>query len=405
VVKWLACLALMTGCELFVNVPNATLANGDDGTDGGKSCSESSPCVSPTPFCNTQSGTCVECLTSPDCTMPALAICDANVCRGCVADMECPSSNVCLGDGTCADPARVVYASPTGTGATCTTATPCTLDTAIAQVEQPAATQDIIKLAAGTYDRPAMSTIDTHGVIITGEGAILHGSGGAAIVMLYATGVPLTVMHVDFELAGDYGAECTGAGGALTLDRVKMSGGGAGVYVNACPFTLDRSTIDGNTLYAAYLIGSTVSITNSFITNNSAMSLGGFVFAAGTTGTVEHVTVSGNGASSGAHAMRCTDVGHPTIRSSIIYGNGTPSIDPNCTVGFSVVDPDYTGGANNVSMDPLYVAPGTHDYHIQSGSPAAAHSDPASAQVHDVDGDPRPQPTGSLADSGADEIP
>jgi hypothetical protein len=337
---------------------------------------------------------------SSDCTMPALGVCDANACRGCRADIECPSSNVCLGDGTCADPARVVYASPAGTGATCTTAAPCTLDAAIARV----GTQDIVKLAAGTYERPAMVTISKN-TIMTGEGAIMHGAGGTPIVMFDATGVSLTVMHLDFELAGDFAVECSGAGGALKLDRVKLVGGEAGAYVNACSFALDRSTIDGNTFYGLYLIGSAVSITNSFVTNNGASSLGGFVFAAGTTGLVEHVTVSGSAATTGPHAMRCTDAGAPTIRSSIIYGNGTPSIDPNCTVGYSVVDPDYTGGANNVSMDPMYVAPATHDYHIQTGSPAAGHADPASMQPHDVDGDPRPQPAGSVADSGADEIP
>jgi hypothetical protein len=306
-----------------------------------------------------------------------------------------------MSDGTCADPARVQYASTTGTATACTSAMPCTLDTALAQVS-PA--QDIVKLAAGTYNRPTLAMIQKT-TIMTGEGAILQGTGGTPIAMFDATGgVAFTLMKLDFELAGDFAVECMGAGGALTIDRVKLYGGEAGAYSSGCLFSIDRSIVDNNTFYGLYLVGASISITNSFVTNNGATSQGGIVLAAGTTGTIEHVTLSGNTATTGAHAIRCTDPG-VVIRSSIIFDNGAPSIDANCVVGHSVVDPDYVGGANNTTMDPMFVAPATHDYHIKTGSPAVGLSDPDSMQAYDFDGDPRPQPTGSVADSGADEIP
>lgn len=401
-VKLLALLVALSGCELFVDVPNATLANA--GSDGGTPCTASLTCSSPTPVCDTAHGTCVECVTSPDCTVPERAICDANVCRGCIADAECPSSNVCLGDGTCADPARVLYASPAGGTSNCTAAMPCTFDAAYVMVS---GTQDIIKLAAGTYDRAAGISV-TKNVIVTGEGATFQDTSSQSFMIMFdVMGVSMTVLNLDFELANTtagttaYSAECTMTG-ALHYDRVRLANGAAGVYVNACAFTLDRSTVDGNSIYGLYLVGAQITITNSFITNNGSTSQGGMVLAAGTTGTIEHVTMSGNTSMMSAHAITCTDPGL-VIRSSIIYGNGTPSIDATCVVGHSVVDADYTGGANNISMDPLFVAPG--DYHIQVGSPAVGLADPASLETVDVDGDPRPQPIGSMADSGADEIP
>ena len=401
-VKLLALLVALSGCELFVDVPNATLANA--GSDGGMPCTASLTCSSPTPVCDTAHGTCVECVTSPDCTVPQRPICDANVCRGCIADAECPSSNVCLGDGTCADPARVLYASPAGGTSSCAAAMPCTFDAAYVMVS---GTQDIIKLAAGTYDRAAGLSV-TKNVIVTGEGATFQDTSSQSFMIMFdVMGVSMTVLNLDFELANTtagttaYSAECT-MNGALHYDRVRLANGAAGAYVNACVFTLDRSTVDGNSAYGLYLVGAQITITNSFITNNGSTSQGGIVLAAGTTGTIEHVTMSGNTSMMSAHAITCTDPGL-VIRSSIIYGNGAPSIDATCVVGHSVVDADYTGGANNISMDPLFVAPG--DYHVQTGSPAAGLADSASLETVDVDGDPRPQPAGSMADSGADEIP
>ena len=249
-VKVLAFLVALGGCELFVDVPNASLAN-NGSNDGGTACSASLTCSAPTPVCDTSHGTCVECLTSPDCTMPDRAICDAEVCRGCRDDAECPSSNVCLGDGTCADPARVLYASPTGVAGSCTAAVPCTFDAAYAMVS---ASQDIIKLAAGTYGRPAGISV-TKNVIVTGEGATFHDTGTQSFMIMFdVMGVSMTVMNVDFDLqnttAGTtaYAAECT-MNGALHFDRVRLANGAAGAYVNACAFTLDRSTVDGNSFY------------------------------------------------------------------------------------------------------------------------------------------------------------
>ena len=410
--KW-SLLAMLGGCELFIDVPNASLAAGGSNGDGGTGgmCTSSAACAAPTPACDTAIGTCVECVTSPDCTAPERAVCAADVCRGCQADAECSASNVCLGDGTCADPARVLYASATGTASACTVASPCTFDTAYSLVSP---TQDIIKLAAGTYDRAAPLAVMKN-VIVAGEGATFHNASAMGFLIMFdVMGVAMTVTSATFDLANTtsgtnaYAAQCVASGsveGALHFDRVHLINGDAGAYVNGCAFSLDRSVVEGNLFYGMYLVGAQVAITNSFITNNGSTSTsGGIVLSTGTTGTIDHVTVSANTSTMGSHAVSCTDAG-VTIRSSIISGNGTPSIDPVCAIGHSVVDADYVGGANNLATDPMFVAPATRDFHILAGSPAVGLSDPASLQTVDFDGDPRPNPTGSMADSGADEIP
>jgi hypothetical protein len=80
-------------------------------------------------------------------------------------------------------------------------------------------------------------------------------------------------------------------------------------------------------------------------------------------------------------------------------------MDAACSVTYSVVDLAYAGGANNVKVDPMFVAAATNDFHLAPGSPATNIGDPASSVKVDHDGDPRPQPAGSRVDVGADEIP
>jgi len=378
-VKYLAFLWL-AGCELFVDVPTATLAKPDASADATSM---------------------VECNVSSDCTDPARPVCDANACRGCAVDAECPASNACLSDGACADPARVLYAAQTGTGTTCTQVEPCSFDQAVASVS---ATANVVKLAPGTYDRAAQLAISKD-VIVTGEGATFHGTATTSFTLMFdITSVAVTFMRVHFDLNGMFGAQCV-MNGQLHLDRVVMTNGAGGAYSSACTFSIDRSLIDGVTLYGLYLINSTVTVTNTFVTNSGASSQGGLVLN-GSTGAIDHVTLSGDTAMmAGGQAIRCTD-GNVAIRSSIIFGNGAPAVEDACFVGHSILDPNYAGpGTGNVVMDPLFVAPATRDYHIQAGSPAAGLADPASHLVRDFDGDPRPNPVGSVADSGADEIP
>src|SRR4029077_12242235 len=129
-------------------------------------CTQDRQCPSERPLCDPSTETCVECVTRPDCD-DAHPVCEQGTCRGCIADSDC--STVCLGDGTCADDARLVYASPAG-GGDCSAALPCDLDTAIAHAT---GATDIVKLAPGSYDRLTTISIGAR-VTLAGDGAVLN---------------------------------------------------------------------------------------------------------------------------------------------------------------------------------------------------------------------------------------
>lgn len=372
----LAQCAALAGCELIADIPSSTLVVPDDsgvvadGTLGDDGAPQDAP-------------------------------------RGCELDAEC-ASDVCLPDGACAEAARIVFASPTGQGALCTQAMPCTFDTAVTQL---GTTTDIIKLAPGVYERSSQTEIAASG-IIAGTGATFHGipsTGGMGIPLFYAhmnvTAGKLVVIGLDFDLNSTIGMTCPS--GEVQLYRTKMHGGYYGIYGSAsCVIGIDRASFTGNDWYGAYFgTGATVTIANSYFTDNNPTAIatvGALVFNDNVTATVTHSTFSNNRGD--VASIQCTSSPNVTLTSLISFGNQAPGIAATCTANYSVLDPGYLGpGQNNVTTNPGFI--GSGNYHLSPASPVRGLGDPASTQVHDADGEVRPQPAGTRADPGADEVP
>jgi hypothetical protein len=374
VIRAAAIAVVLAGCELVVSVPQGQLGAADH-------CTADPQCATPTPFCDTIREICVECATNPDCPADRPA-CLGGVCRGCIGDADC--GTVCLADGTCADPSRVVYASPTGTGTDCTQPSPCDLDTATAHVT---ATTDVVKLAPGLYARSASLVLATTATL-AGTTATLMASATPALEI---DAGDVTVIGLGIAGNGQTGIVCQG-GAKLRLHRAQITGAAAGVSAT-CDVTITRSSIAGNSGYGVVVTTGPVAIASSFITNNG----GGVSLSSVVSGTIYDATIANN---TGATGLTCTS-SSVAIENDIVTGN---AIDPACVASYCDLDAGYTGtGTNNVTVDAMFVMPGV-DYHLLPGSPVRGLGDPAVPVVEDYDGEVRPRPAATPPDLGADEI-
>lgn len=361
--------SLVAGCELIADIPDPALIAADArGGDGG--VDDGAP----------EDGAAI----------------DAKV--GCDQDSEC-ASGVCLVDRTCAQDTRIVHASPTGGGAACTAAAPCTVEGAVGKL---APGVDIIKLAPGVYERTVQLDLATS-VTFAGSGATWHGSNQSFYALLGVSAATVTVIGLDFDLAGAAGIMCSG--GDLVLSRTRIHGGIYGLFASqTCRATIDRATFTANNFYGSYFAaGTTAAITNSYYTDHAPTiaGLAALIFEQAS-GSVANTTLSNNTGTAGA--IHCMGAPTPVMTSLVAFGQASPSVEPGCNVSYSVLDPGYAGpGTNNTSTNPGFIGGG--NYHLSATSPVRGLGDPASTLARDGDGEPRPQPAGSRVDPGADEVP
>ncbi|HEY4178924.1 MAG TPA: hypothetical protein VGM90_18885 [Kofleriaceae bacterium] len=390
----LALFAGAAGCELIANIPSSN-SNRPDGSMSGDDASASGDDA------GSGSDAMNECTTNVECTTAAKPTCDNHVCRECRIDAECGANGVCLLDGTCAAEARILYVAPTGSGAVCSAAAPCSLDTSVASLS---ATKDVIKLAAATYTlttsikiKPAIP------VTMAGEGATLVGGADPLNFMVESNGPGTTITGITFDEQTWYAGYCEG--GKVTYSRTTWLNGGLGFFSTAqCDFTLDYSVVKTQAAYAGYFSNgaSIVHIRNSMLVDNGTAGNANPVFTisgTGTTGAVENTTIAGNHGST--NSLVC--VAGITARNVISFGNAAPPTN-ECVVSYSDIEAGY-GGANdhNVTLDPQFVS--ATDFHLQAASPVRGIGDPAAVLPLDVDLQVRPQPAGTAPDLGADEVP
>lgn len=379
----------VAGCELIANIPKATVVDPVDAmTDGGDDAMAA------------------ECMDNTACTQIGKQICDltSNTCGGCVLDSEC-ASNVCLVDGTCADPARFVYAAAGGSGDVCTVAQPCSVDVAVTKLTPQ---QDIVKLAPGVYTRAATLTMSIAGTI-AGGGSTFTVAGAAGVFGIVANAVPIHIVGLTMSVAANNIAiRCMVAGGEIHLGRVTIDGANAAIYSTNCLVEIDRSTIRGAQFYGLYVNNAaSVTVRNSYFVNIGTMpdyTIAALHMSNVASGTIEHTTIANNTAL-GPSGLRCPGSSGVTIRNIIAWGNVAPGVDAECVVANSIVDPGYTGGTANSSVNPMFMNPAMGDFHLMPGSPIAGMGTPAAMFGIDGDGDDRPQPAASNPDPGADEIP
>lgn len=373
-------------------------------------------------------GPVVDCMLSSECPA-AQPVCDPadHVCRGCVADVECPSDVCHELVGACVDEAVALYITPTGAGNACSRAQPCgSLNTALAAAT---ATRRTIRVADGTYPTntkvrpdgngaafvisgtdlaaagailsPTMGSLETEGsgtVVI--EGVTIASSGNAGFVNRSNA----TLAHVHIMATSGHGID--------NRDRLKVRDSriegatGIGIFSN--------DTLDVQRTEVLVNAGGGISATGGFSIINTVIARNGSASAA--FGGVKLSPVAGKPAafelntvirnvSSGLAAAGVTCDQPTPIASSILADNSAfllGELGTMCTATYSLFGASAAAGTGNLTGNAMFVNDPS-DLHLKAGSPAIDKADPASTEAVDLDG--RPRPVGAARDIGAYERP
>ena len=252
----------------------------------------------------------------------------------------------------------------------------------------------------------------------TGGGAYLNGSTVNAdkahirynTASAYGGGVYATAGSVlDMDL-GAY--DCFRARCSRLANNTATSYYGGGVYASASTADLRNTFIENNAAYyggGAYVYnGSALYIYNSLFARNDAvggvgdairLNASATLWGAGNTLAYND---AGGAATGNAVALATSSL---AFHCGIIWGH-TTSIDPTGeTVTYSDVQGGYAG-TGNLDTDPLFVAPGSSDYHLQDTSSLIDRCPTFSGLDTDFDNEARPVVRLSLTtpyDMGADE--
>ncbi len=150
------------------------------------------------------------------------------------------------------------------------------------------------------------------------------------------------VSAADFRLLTVFSRDAEGYQGQLTLKDLTIQNGntqynGGAIYVLG-ELNLDNTTVNSNTSRNPIsaqgggaifvrgsentftILNSTVTVTNSTISGNTALNGGGILAEAGTTATIKNSTVSGNSAVEGGGIL-ATMGGHVSVSNSTVSGN------------------------------------------------------------------------------------
>lgn len=268
-------LCAMAGCRKSkYYCPGAPLDNCNY-LDATNACERNDDCSEPTAVCDVDGAkTCVQCI-APDqtsaCSGATPACGDDHTCRGCVSHAECPGSDVCLPDGTCADPGQVAYVRPAALGGTdnsnCTLAMPCT------KVAGALATGRAYVKFAGTTDEGGTVSIDNRNVTLLAErdAKLVRTSNGLHVEVKGTSQVEI----YDLEISGASGAQGIGISmppgntAKLTLRRVKiLNNTGGGISATGGTLTVTQSTLSNNTGGGIAVMNGTFVIVNNMFFNN-----------------------------------------------------------------------------------------------------------------------------------------
>lgn len=407
-------------------------------------CASNQDCApfAATPFCESQSGSCVACLDSSVCPTNN-SVCDSvdHRCRGCTRDDECMEGICAEADGLCVAESRIIFVAGSGASSgSCTRAAPCSLAHGVSQVV--AASRDYIKIVNGTLAVSAPLTLNSvyiegSDTMVTGPAAMFGTAQFANVTFSHmriqpSSGLVTTVEGsrslrlFDVQSTGGFGVN----GGTLDVDRSTLTGGG-GVTCMGGTVTVRRSVFDHSALDATTcqvvvqrnrfsfsgdipkigIEGGGLQFENNVIIQSEGIADTMAVNNVAPASTIRFNTfVNTTATPSDGVAVSC---GSPlTISSNIFaYASQHPLATQRCEVRCALVDsvavPAQVVGVGSKSADSstFFVDKAGGDYHLSATSPARGAAEAGLDVSEDFDGTIRPSPAGSPPDIGAYEVP
>jgi hypothetical protein len=395
------------------------------------------------PFC-AMDGSCVACTDDTQCSVDA-PVCDpaGHACRGCANDSECTSGACLESQGSCAATSQLIFVRSGGSDSGgCDSSAPClTLGFAFTKLTTQ---RNVIKILGGVFSVGG-SAIDLSGrsAFIDGSNTLVTQSATGAVFSMSGTGgTPFTLSDMAIGLNGTNNRSVALTGGSLNTYNVHFL---AQATVSAGTLRIDHSTVDGtspvsctangslsirsSTLHVGLLAqGCTIEMLGNRFDAVNAVSLN----ATGSLVTVENNTivnsdyytdtmtvatalagsairfntfVNTSGVDQTATVLTCSAA--VTATSNIFAWHS--SAPPSCATRYSLFD-SFAGqqpGTGNRTGDAstFFVDLQAKDFHLAPNSPARGMGEPGLPTVSDIDGMPRPQPSGSNPDMGAYEMP
>ena len=376
--------------------------------------------------CSTSSGTCV-CKNPPGvcvmCTSMEHDTCKGktptcgadNVCHACRMNDDC-DSGACLEDGQCADKNKVIYAAPSGVNNPGCGTTEGQNECSITQAIMELGSRTVIRLGPGTYTVSGPDGLDFNGknATVVARGAIVKNLGGA--IMTARQGGSLKLIGGTLQGANNADGLRCNTGGKLQVHETMIENmTQSGIETDSCELTVWRATLRGNLDGGLSMLNTPkiASIVNNFVYRNGSNTsvVGGMNVQLAAGSALEFNTVVSNAAntnSGSSGGVTCNDNNSGQNRpGNLIYRNqgglgGTVQIIGTCmfvnsyVMAAGAIDENVVGFVEPNATNP--------DFHLSHASPSGTILDklPCSGP-EDIDGDPRPQPTGGMCDFGADE--
>jgi hypothetical protein len=270
-----------------------------------------------------------------------------------------------------------------------------------------------------------------------------HTTGGAAIYIEYASSIITNNTFTNNSGTADGGICCAYESEAIISKNILRNnsyryGAILCAYTNCNKPIVYSNIIYNNTaseraggIFIAFYSNALI-INNIIIYNHAGQVGGGIAFGHSGRGIFINNTVAFNSAGNSGGGIDCYDNCDPIFINNIIYGNSA-NVGDQVSIYDNQSDPDflycniqggkdglsgagagnnYTGiYENNIDTDPLFADAALNDFHLLSNSPCISQGADSAwvkgawyyAPTYDMEGNPRPDPSGTAPDIGACE--